>query len=248
MPFTRQSLHHQDDRAAIDAMLPYWRSGSATPHPYAWSRRQKRPGDRQEDMPRCWARSPEIYFTSGGTEATTRPALRRAHGKGGKTHIVSTALSTTPCSARWSAAHGGLCRHAAAVVRPACEPERCLRILRTRAGVCYGANNEIGLSSPLTSGRHLPRGRCLHTDAVQAVGHVEQDMRAWRGHALRLRPQVPRPKGAGFLYVRKGRSRRACPGGAGRADGPGPKTWPAGWPWPRRQRECAEHREADSLR
>jgi cysteine desulfurase len=155
----------------------------------------------------------EVYFTSGGSEADNQ-AIRSAALAGkkkGKTHIVSTAfehhavLHTLEQLQSEGFEVTLLDVHENGIVRPeeveaALRPETCL------VTVMY-ANNEIGTVQPIREIGAICRARrvLFHTDAVQAVGPLAIDVQAENIDYLSASShKFHGPKGAGFLYARKG--------------------------------------------
>ena len=158
-------------------------------------------------------RAGEIVFTSGGTESDNQ-AIRSAAALGlrsQKRHIISTAfehhavlhtleqlktegfeitLLEVPESGIIDPAH----------VAEAIRPDTCL------VTVMY-ANNEIGTIQPVTEIGAVCRskGVLFHTDAVQAGGHLDIDLREGCIDMLSLSAhKFHGPKGVGLLYCRSG--------------------------------------------
>ncbi len=168
---------------------------------------------RQEIAAVINAEPREIYFTSGGSEADNQ-AIRSAALAGkrkGKTHIISTAfehhavLHTLEQLKTEGFEVTLLDVHTNGVVRPeeveaAIRPETCLVTVMT-------ANNEIGTIQPIREIGEICRARKVpfHTDAVQAVGPLDIDVKAENIDYLSASAhKFHGPKGVGFLYARKG--------------------------------------------
>jgi len=249
-------------RAAIDAMLPYLAEQFGNPSsPYALGQAAKNALETaREDIAAVLGAAPrEIYFTSGGTEADNQ-ALRSAAAQGkraGKTHIVSTAFEHHAVLRTLEALRS---EGFAVTLLPVdetglVEPEALASAIRedTCLVSVMAANNEIGTLQPVDELADIcrRRGVVFHTDAVQAVGHVELDMRALGADMLSASAhKFHGPKGAGFLYVRKGRMPESLLLGGAQERGrrAGTENVAGAVAMAAALRECAEHREADSRR
>ena len=158
-------------------------------------------------------RAGEIVFTSGGTESDNQ-AVRSAAVLGSraqKRHIISTAfehhavlhtleqLKTEGFEVTLlEVPESGIIDPAQ--VSGAIRPDTCL------VTVMY-ANNEIGTIQPVTEIGSVCRskGVLFHTDAVQAGGHLDIDLREGCIDMLSLSAhKFHGPKGVGLLYCRSG--------------------------------------------
>ena len=159
------------------------------------------------------ARSDEIFFTSGGTEADNLAILGawRARRKEGRNAVVSDPIEhKAVLGAVHQAAREGaeerLCRVTPAGVVDTASFDELTHGGDVAVASVMWVNNEIGTIQPIETLAAIAksRGTLFHTDAVQAFGKVEIDARNVAFDALAISGhKIGAPKGCGAIFIRR---------------------------------------------
>jgi cysteine desulfurase len=200
----------------VEAMAPFYGPRFGNPSSlHRWGREARAALDEaRERLAGCiGARSDEICFTSGGTEADNLAVLGgwRARRRDGRNAVVSTPIEhKAVLGAVHQAAREGaeerLCRVTSAGVVDSASFDA---LTRDDVGVVsvMWVNNEIGTVQPIQQLAETAkaRGAVFHTDAVQAFGKVDIDARRVPFDALAISGhKIGAPKGCGAIFVRRG--------------------------------------------
>ena len=203
------------DGAVLEAMLPYFREkfGNASSiHQFGQEARSGVENARETIAHFMAAKESEIFFVSGGTEADNyalkgvASALRK---KGN--HIITSNIEHPAVhdTCEFLAGNGDKITYLEADRYGMIHPEMVEKAI-TRKTILISimhVNNEIGTINPISEiGKIAKRREILfHTDAVQSFGKIETDAEKLNIDLLSASShKIYGPKGAGFIYIRRG--------------------------------------------
>ena len=206
----------QVSEEVLNAMLPYFRTayGNASSIYKLGRDAQRDVENAREKVAKALGASPnEIFFTSCGSEADNwaLKGVAETMEKKGKKHIVTSVFEHHAIlhTCQYLEKKGFEVTYVHVSDKGLVDPEEVRKAIREDTAIVsiMYANNEIGTIQPIEEIAAVchEKGVIFHTDAVQAVGHVDIDVKKQGIDMLSLSGhKIHAQKGIGALYVKKG--------------------------------------------
>ena len=203
------------DQDVLGEMLPYFRNrfGNASSIYETGREARKAVEDARRKVAAAINCKPgEVYFTAGGSESDNWAIKGAAWANQHKgKHIISTEIEHHAVlhTLAWLQKQGFSVTFVKVGENGIVDPLDVLRAVtpETTLITIMAANNEIGTLQPVGEIGKIAgeKGILFHTDAVQAVGAIPVDVKAWQTDMLSLSAhKFHGPQGAGVLYIKTG--------------------------------------------